>query len=117
MASCAFFNSSVFMTSNQMRYLDFLPTGTQAQFSQTIVTGNQLALLQVGDGLLQVLQLTATNAEQIAQHTVALLLLSHDEWILGIGIEVNTSNLEVRHILSGQNNAHTFVAAYCNQIL
>ena len=49
------------------------------------ILGYQFTLLQTSNSLLQLLQSHTTHTKQIFQHSIILLLLLHNERILGIG--------------------------------
>ena len=70
-----------------MSNLNFLPMFANAEGHSLGILGYQFTLLQASNSLLQLLQSYATYTKQIFQHSIILLLLLHDEWILGIGIE------------------------------
>ena len=61
---------------------------TDAEGHSLGILGYQFTLLQASNILLQLLQSHATHTKQILQHSIILLLLLHNERILGIGIEI-----------------------------
>ena len=81
------------------------------------ILGYQFTLLQASNSLLQFLQSHATHTKKILQHSIILLLLLHNEWILGIGIEIKRSFLKRIHILCGKDDAHALVSTHSYQVL
>ena len=49
---------------------------------------------------------------EVAQYTVVDSLLFHNEWVLGIGIEVEVFAAVVVHALGGKDDTHSFVSSY-----
>ena len=57
------------------------------------------------------------HTKKILQHSIILLLLLHNEWILSIGIEIKRSFLKRIHILCGKDDAHALVSTHSYQVL
>ena len=49
---------------------------------------------------------------EVAQYAVVDGLLFHDEWVLGIGIEVEVFAAVAVHALGGKDDTHSFVSSY-----
>ena len=81
------------------------------------ILGYQFTLLQACNSLLQLLQSHATHTKQILQHSIILLLVLHNEWLLGVGIAIKRGFLKRIHILCSKDDAHTLVSTHSYQVL
>ena len=77
-----------------------------------MVLDEKFAFGKRGDILPQVLHFSLVQPIEVAQYAVVDGLLFHDEWVLGVGIEVEVFAAVAVHALGGKDDTHSFVSSY-----
>ena len=67
--------------------------------------------------MLELVKCVARDSEQVLQHSIVLLLLLHDQRVLGVSIEVEVFALEALHVLCSQDDAHALVTSHGDEVL